>query len=352
MSVILPRHQSSQIGFFRDNQKRSEGVSMAQLAEHEERAIRDYVNGQSPPDDQAGLVQRVHSQRILGRSHEVFDVHCERTRWWVITEPTNLYLQTDFPEAEQALIFHVGLGALLAERSRAQLPEEDEEHVTAPWRRYRDALDVMNEADEAEDFQSVGIKCRDALIALGKLYQDAPWVGELVDAPKVADFKGWGTIYAERLSKDRVRNYVKALVEKTWDLTVALQHNSNATPFDADLALDATAHLIGTVGRLVRRHEDGEPPRCPKCESYRLDEDVEHDERRQGFDASTVCAACGWRSEREFTSWNEHFAGTRLAEYLAGDGTGISDRLHRGSDQDPPKSEPEPTDGESTSQKA
>jgi hypothetical protein len=306
---------------------------MADLAEHEVRAIRDYVNGQSPPDDQAGLVQSVRGQRILGRTHEVFDVHCSKTRWWVITDPMNLYLQTDFPEAEQALIFHIGLGAFLAERSRAELPIEDEEHVTAPWRRYRDALEVMNEAGEAEDFQSVGIKCRDALIALGKLYQSADWIGELSEPPKVADFKGWGAIYAERLSKDRVRNYVKALVEKTWDLTVALQHNSNATPFDADLVLEATAHLISTLGRLVRRHLDGEPERCPRCESYRLDEDIEHDDERRGFEVSMVCAACGWRSECQFTSWNEHFEGTRLLEYLAGPGTGISDRLHRGENQ-------------------
>lgn len=92
---------------------------MADLAEHEERAIRDYVNSQSPGDDQAGLVQRVHARRVLTRTHEIFDVHCEKTRWWVITDPTNLYLQTDFPQAEQALIFHIGLGAVLAERSRA-----------------------------------------------------------------------------------------------------------------------------------------------------------------------------------------------------------------------------------------
>jgi hypothetical protein len=36
---------------------------VADLKEHEERAIRDYVNSQLPADDQAGLVQRVHSQR-------------------------------------------------------------------------------------------------------------------------------------------------------------------------------------------------------------------------------------------------------------------------------------------------
>ena len=96
---------------------------MSELAEHEERAIRSYVNSQSPPNDQAELVQRVRSRRILGRVHEVFDVHCQESRWWVITDPTNLYSHEHFPDAEQALLFHSGLGAVLAEREREAIKD-------------------------------------------------------------------------------------------------------------------------------------------------------------------------------------------------------------------------------------
>lgn len=301
---------------------------MDDLAEHEERAIRDYVNSQSPPDDQAGLVQPVHSRRVLGRTHDVFDVHCAKTRWWVITGPTNLYLQTDFPQAEQALIFHIGLGAVLAERSRGELGDGDEP-VSPTWRRYRDALKVMDDASEAEDFQSVGIKCRDALIALGKQHQDADWLGEVQEKPKVADFKGWGAIYAERLAAGRQRSYVKALVDKTWDLAVGLQHDSNATPADADFVLDATGHLIGALSNLVRRYDEGDPARCPQCESYRVGRDVEYAD--EGFTESLVCAACEWRSEPTFTAWEDHFDADsleRATDYLAGPTTSISDGLH------------------------
>ncbi|MDP7739486.1 hypothetical protein [Mycobacterium paragordonae] len=83
------------------------------LPESEERYIRDYVNTQSPDDDQAGLVQKIGSRRVLGRTHEIYDVHGASTRWWVITDPTNLYLQTDFPKAEHALTFHIGLGVMM-----------------------------------------------------------------------------------------------------------------------------------------------------------------------------------------------------------------------------------------------
>jgi hypothetical protein len=52
---------------------------MANLPEHEERSIRDYVNGQSH-DDQVTLVQKTGSERIFGQLHELYDVHCERSR--------------------------------------------------------------------------------------------------------------------------------------------------------------------------------------------------------------------------------------------------------------------------------
>lgn len=184
------------------------------MSDPEERRIRDYVNSQSPVDDQSGLVQKVGSRRILGRPRDIYDVHCEESRWWVIAYPTNLYSQDDFPEMKQALIFHIGLQVFLAERERTDMEDEQLEHVSAPWRRFTQAVDAMSAAGEAEDYQAVGIKCRDALIAFAKTHSDAEWVGDLDDRPKGADFKGWANIFADRLSDGRMRAYVKALAEK------------------------------------------------------------------------------------------------------------------------------------------
>src|SRR5680860_354531 len=303
---------------------------MPELPEHEARYIRDYVNTQSPGDDPAGLVQKVGSRRIMGRVHEMYDVHCEQSRWWVITDPTNLYSQDDFPEVEQALIFHLGLGILMAERSRAELREADEERVSGSWRRFKQALAGMDDAGEAEDFQAIGIKCRDSLLAAVRDHMSAEWVGDIEDPPKASDFKAWGGIFAERLAEGRVRAYLKGLVERTWDLSVWLQHNSNATPDDAELVLDATGHLLSALGRLIHRRDHGEPDRCPRCGSYRLDEDVEVvDEPEPGLLDSTICGACGWQSEQEYTSIADHFEGTDVIGYLSRPAQGPSDRLHR-----------------------
>ena len=301
---------------------------MPKLPEHEERSVRNYVNTQLPQHDQARLVQKIGSRRIMGRVHEMYDVHCQESRWWVITDPTNLYSQHDFHQAEQALLFHLGLGILLAQRSRAELTEADQEALPGPLRRFRQAMAAMDDAGEAADFQSIGIKCRDSLLALVPLHKDSEWVGEVAEPPKAGDFKGWGGIFAERLAEGRVRSYTKSLVERTWDLTVWLQHNSNATPDDAELVLDATGHLLSAIARLIRRHDGGEPDLCPRCGSYRLSEDIEVvDTPERGFLASIICSGCEWQSEQEFTSYRDHFEGTDLVGYLSRPAEGPSDRL-------------------------
>lgn len=170
------------------------------------------------------------------------------------------------------------------------------------------------------------MKCRDALIALAKDHADAPWVGVVAEPPKGADFKGWGNIFAERLCEGRMRAYLKALVDKTWAFTVWLQHNSNATPLDADITIEATGQVIGVLAKFIHRQEIGPPARCPRCDSYRVTEDIENDDAHQGFLNSDVCAACGWRSERTFTTWADHFEGTDLLKYVSSAGTGLTDR--------------------------
>jgi len=77
----------------------------------------------------------------------------------VITNPTNLYLQTDFPEAEQALMFHIGLGVMVAECSRSEIAAEDEEHVSTSCRRYRRRRDRQRRGDMNDGKRGVAHRC-------------------------------------------------------------------------------------------------------------------------------------------------------------------------------------------------
>ena len=64
--------------------------------------------------------------------------------------------------------------------------------------------------------------------------------------------------------------------------------------------------------------------------AYRLDDDLEVvEEPKPGMLESTICGACGWQTEQDFTSWAEHFRGKEEAVlgYLTRPADGPSDRL-------------------------
>jgi hypothetical protein len=37
------------------------------------------------------FIQKIYSENVLNVRHDVWDIHTNVDRWWVITEPMNLY---------------------------------------------------------------------------------------------------------------------------------------------------------------------------------------------------------------------------------------------------------------------
>lgn len=293
---------------------------MAELPEHEAKSVRQYVEAETrDKKNRVKLVQKVGSRRVAGRSYEIYDVWMEKgDRWWVITNLTNLYSQDNFNSIEQAFTYHIGFNVVAGERFR---PDEDAETVGSAWRRFAKATDAMNDASEAEDFQAVAIRCRETLLAMIREHMADDWVPKDNAQPQVANFKAWMDIFSDALATGRPRQYLKLLGEKSWDLTVWLQHYVDATEWDAELVLDSTAHLLNTLTLAIARHGHGPSRRCPQCESYRVDSDGEVTRRRgkQGWWSQDVCAACGWRGEEEFKPWTaDHLAS--MADYVSGAG--------------------------------
>jgi hypothetical protein len=66
--------------------------------EHQERMIREYVEIQGRPAKVRHL-EKVKTERVGGRALDVWDVRTTLGRYWVITDPTNLYSQRDFPSS-------------------------------------------------------------------------------------------------------------------------------------------------------------------------------------------------------------------------------------------------------------
>jgi hypothetical protein len=54
--------------------------------------VLGYMASQTP-DITVEFAQKIYSENVLDHRHDVWDVHTNVDRWWVITNPTNLYSQ-------------------------------------------------------------------------------------------------------------------------------------------------------------------------------------------------------------------------------------------------------------------
>lgn len=243
-------------------------------SEQEAQEIKDYVEWQAGGEEKVLHVEKVANERIFGREHDVWDVHTDKERWWVITGPTNLYSQTLMPSLDYSLSFHIGLMARVAARREPEGSEAEQEFLLVTNRKMVQASEAFDRADEAEEFQAVGMRCRECLLALVRELTDGSDIADGDDLPKAADFLGWNDRIADAVapgsSAEHVRGYLKTTAECAWRLVNWLTHAANATRNDAELALSATSHVINNYALSVLKRKVAAPERCGRCKSYRI----------------------------------------------------------------------------------
>lgn len=267
---------------------------MVESPEHERRHVEQYVHTQA--SETVVHAEKISTVGVFGRKYDVWDVRTAESRWWVITNLMNLYHQDRFPSMDETLSFHIGVMMRLAERDR-RTPEDDEADDLLPsaWRRFGQAVDANNLAVEPEDYQSVAIRCREALLAMVRDLSSEAW---LLDEPrpKLASFKEWASLIFRSLAEGRLRSYLTSMAEKTWDLAVSLQHDTRADPISLELLLDGVRSVFDAVFLAVIRRERANPDPCPKCGSLNLGRDYRPD---SGLDYPhfVVCPACGWETQ-------------------------------------------------------
>lgn len=102
------------------------------------------------------------------------------------------------------LTSHVDLGSRISERSRAEIHGDLDEVVDTAWRRSAQAVEAFNGANEAEAFQTVGVRCREALIRrAGEIAERLEAAAPAVQ-PKASDFRGWAGIAADTIASCRL----------------------------------------------------------------------------------------------------------------------------------------------------
>ncbi len=262
-------------------------------SELEAQAIRNYMAGQAR-DEKVLHVEKVASERILGREHDVWDVHTDKERWWVVTSPTNLYSQTLMPSLDYTLSFHIGLMARVEAHREPEGSEAEQELLLVTNRKLVQASEAFDQADEAEEFQAVGMQCRECLLTLIRELVDESESAQGDDLPKAADFPAWNERICNSLapggSAEYVRGYLKTTAERAWRLANWLTHATNASRADAELTLSAVSHVVGNYATWVVRKKASAPERCERCKSYRITVDWRPD---VGSIYVPRCEACG-----------------------------------------------------------
>ncbi len=232
--------------------------------EHERRAIVEYWESQSSPDEHVEHAEKVHTESLRGgQKYDIWDVHATDGRWWVITKPTNLYLQEQFPSMDFALSFHIGLGhRVVFGEKRTHETDEQRDRVSTAFRRLEQADDALSAASEAEEFQAVGMRCRECLLAFIREATTDDMVPEGEEVPKRGAFIQWSGLLASAIasgpSASRLRGYLKNVAKSTWELVSWLTHAENATRLDGELAVEATGHVLTVFSYALVRYEHGD----------------------------------------------------------------------------------------------
>lgn len=269
---------------------------MLKATEAETEEIREYFEWQAP-DLQVTFLQKVYSEAVLNARHDVWDIHTNKDRWWVITGGTNLYSQAQFPNMDLALTFHIGL-MLRIPRTIEQQENDTRFLPFAP------VLDRMEEVDAAlsqahnlADYQAVGVRCRETLLVFIGAAQDAAFWTDT--PPQRANFRAWMDIIFNGLlpsetNKER-RGAIKQTLDSAWTFTNWLTHAKSATWLDADMAHALTQQAVNMAMTQIVRVLRGVPEECPECGSPYL-------EPQQGENSAAPgviwerpsCTECGW----------------------------------------------------------
>ena len=269
----------------------------------DERAIAEYVEWQAHGEEKVQHAELVKTEHVFDREFDCWDVHTDKGRWWVITSPTNLYSQELFPSLDYTLSFHVGVTARMFAAQRGAPDHAQRLRLTPVWRRWEQAAEALDKAEEAEEFQAVGMRCRECLIQLVRSLAKPSMVPPGQEPPQRANVIAWCELIANTIaggsSSEHIRSYLKTTAKAAWQLAGWLTHASNATPHNAAFVLEATHGVVTSFGSAALRFESGSPDRCPKCGSYAISIGYNPDLKPV---YQLACEKCDWSSNANYGS--------------------------------------------------
>lgn len=279
---------------------------MLAATEEETQRVLDYMASQAH-DEAVTFLQKVYTESVLSHVHDVWDVHTDEGRWWVITNPTNLYSQTQFPNMDYAMTFHIGLCIRIPRTERQKASDLDVEPFAKCYRLISEAQDALSAAQEVADFQAAGVRCRETLLAFTEAAQNLfPWTDE-GDAPKGADFKAWVdhvcTVVLPGSAHEHRRHLFKTICDAAWKYVNWLTHAKHSTWHDAEAAVSVAGDAMSMCVTKALQHMRGVPEQCPACGSFRLAPlRAINPENEEELWERPSCTKCDWMGEPKLMS--------------------------------------------------
>ena len=214
------------------------------------------------------------------------------------TNPTNLYSQAQFPNMDLAVTFHMGLCLRIPRTQEQRKSDRNIMSFEAVLTKLRETSDALGQAHNVADYQAIGMRGREALLAFVGAAQDvAEWTNEAT--PKRADFRAWTEVICNVAlggagQKER-RHLFNSFLTGAWVFTNWLTHAQSATWHDAEAALTTTEHVLGLATSLVLRYIRSVPEQCPNCGSPHLaPEEGGREDLPEIAWERPVCGDCGW----------------------------------------------------------
>jgi len=269
---------------------------MLKATEEEVEAVREYFEWQAP-DLTVTFMQKVYSEAVLNTRHDVWDIHTSKDRWWVITGGTNLYSQEQFPNMDLALTFHIGLILRIPRTEEQQRDDQRLLPFGAVFEKLEAAGAAVTQAHSLADYQGVGVRCRETLLELIAVAQDAAvWTDT---PPQRANYRAWTEIICNDIlrgesNKER-RGILKGALESAWTFSNWLTHSKSGTWVDAEMAHGVAEHAVGMTASLLLRTLRGVPDACPDCGSPHLEPEQGENTAAPGILWERPrCVSCGW----------------------------------------------------------
>ena len=275
------------------------GHSVLNFTEEEKEFVVNYFLSQSE-NATVNFVQKVYAESVLGNTHSVWDLHASDGRWWIITEPTNLYLQDQFPNMDLALTFHMGLCLRIPQSHRNNFDVSKVTIFGQVLSALADCERSLSQAHDAGAYRTIGVRCRETLLAFIHAIQDNfDWPEHDLQR---SNFNGWVDLIGDEFlpspdNKERRRIFKSSLKEASTYVNW-LTHSKSGTWVDAEIATNSVSYALGMATSIVMRQLRGVPDQCPKCESGNLNPEEGFSlEQPEIIVERPVCSNCGWTGD-------------------------------------------------------